>query len=107
MPEDEFAYMGLSVQDLDSDLSLAPMGLIEMFNSGGALEILKYNKQDKNVSMQVHGCGIFGVFATHQPHACEVDSVEIPYSYDQNSGLISVSLPKPNEGHLWTLNMQF
>ncbi len=105
----------MTVQHLDGELSFAPLGLIKMFNCGGALRgNLDYDTNGKSVTMQVLGCGIFGVYASRQPHAAcilnatGVNSTDLPFSYDHNSGLVTVSLPQAEEeGHLWTVHMSF
>lgn len=100
----------LVVQNLDAQLSFAPLGLIKMFNSGGALRgNLNYDTEARTVTMQVLGCGIFGVYASQRPQACLLNqSTDIPISYDQSSGLASLCLPRvAEEGHLWTVRMRF
>ncbi|KAG0623571.1 hypothetical protein M758_3G184100 [Ceratodon purpureus] len=98
------------VKNLDMELSFAPLGLIKMFNAGGALRgSINYDTEGKTVSMQVLGCGLFGVYASQRPQACVINhSTDIPFSYDQSSGLVSLSLPLvTKEGHLWTVTMRF
>ena len=95
---------------MDEELSFAPLGLIKMFNSGGALRgNLEYDTEGKTVTMQVLGCGVFGAYASQKPQACVLNhDTEIPTSYDQSTGLVSLSLPQAaEEGHLWTLSMRF
>jgi raffinose synthase len=95
---------------LDMELSFAPLGLIKMFNAGGALRgSLDYDTQGKTVTMQVLGCGLFGAYASQRPQACVLNhSTDIPISYDPSSGLVSLCLPEATEeGHLWTVSMRF
>ncbi|XP_024382618.1 probable galactinol--sucrose galactosyltransferase 2 isoform X2 [Physcomitrium patens] len=96
------------VKNVDAQLCFAPLGLIKMFNSGGALRGLEYDTQGRTVTMQVHGCGTLGVYASQRPQSCILDdSIDIAISYDRSSGLISVSLPQSDEGHLWSVRMRF
>jgi raffinose synthase len=98
------------MKHLDDGLLFAPLGLIEMFNGGGALRgNLDYDTHDLSVTMQVLGCGTFGVYASRQPQACVVknNDLDLPISYNPHSGLATVSLPQNKEGHLWSVTMSF
>ncbi|KAM7268843.1 hypothetical protein ACFE04_011009 [Oxalis oulophora] len=82
-------------------VSFAPNGLIDMFNSGGAIEELKYDETVGKVCVEVRGCGKFGVYSSDKPRRCVVGSNEVGFEYDELSGLVTVSLdcmPLPEEG---------
>lgn len=100
--------------------SFAPLGLVNMFNAGGAIEGLKYEVKDGvklleigdgyeggdqrmencsnelvgKVSMEVKGCGKFGAYSSAKPRRCIVDSNVVEFQYDTNTGLVTFSLDK-------------
>ncbi|KAK9210215.1 hypothetical protein WN944_002585 [Citrus x changshan-huyou] len=111
------------IKVLSPGFSFAPLGLVNMFNAGGAIEGLKYvveggaklteiddgyggdqraencsNELVGKVSMEVKGCGKFGAYASAKPRRCTVDSNEVEFEYDSNSGLVTFGLEKlPDE----------
>ncbi|GAY37422.1 hypothetical protein CUMW_028850 [Citrus unshiu] len=111
------------IKVLSPGFSFAPLGLVNMFNAGGAIEGLKYvveggaqlteiddgyggdqraencsNELVGKVCMEVKGCGKFGAYASAKPRRCTVDSNEVEFEYDSNSGLVTFCLEKlPDE----------
>eukprot|EP01018_Ginkgo_biloba_P035133 Gb_34624 [translate_table: standard] len=113
------------IKNLAPDVSFAPLGLIDMFNAGGAIRSLEYEvhnqaKETENshasengapvptaaVKMTVHGCGRFGAYSSGKPTKCLVDSSSTDFSFDSASGLLTLMLQKPLEGQLWNLTIQ-
>ncbi|KAJ0031112.1 hypothetical protein Pint_13781 [Pistacia integerrima] len=108
------------IKVLAPGFSFAPLGLINMYNSGGAIEGLSYelkggvkllevedggegdgvrvenysNELVAKVCMEVKGCGRFGAYSTAKPRRCIVDSNEVEFQYDSSSGLVTFSLDK-------------
>ncbi|KAL2465538.1 putative galactinol--sucrose galactosyltransferase 6 [Abeliophyllum distichum] len=109
------------VKVLAPGFSFAPLGLIDMFNAGGAIEELKYKfkactKSDLNngcegygtqvsgvgedlitgdvavVSMDVKGCGRFGAYSSTKPRKCTVGSSLVEFEYDSACGLVTLNL---------------
>ncbi|MCV2423673.1 hypothetical protein LNV47_24115, partial [Paucibacter sp. DJ4R-1] len=76
------------IKVLAPELSFAPLGLIKMFNGGGAVEDLKYVtiNGDSRVYMEVKGCGTFGAYSSIRPTSCKVGSSNVDFSYDLGSG---------------------
>lgn len=111
------------IKVLSPGFSFAPLGLVNMFNAGGAIEGLKYeveggakltefddgyegdqrvencsNELVGKVCMDVKGCGKFGAYSSAKPRRCIVDSNEVEFEYDSNSGLVTFCLEKlPDE----------
>ncbi|KAK3039994.1 hypothetical protein RJ639_027184 [Escallonia herrerae] len=102
--------------------SFAPLGLIDMFNAGGAIEGLKYEvtRQEGNgypgervessstevlatASLEVKGCGRFGAYSSVQPKNCKVGSMEVEFVYDSVLGLVTFNLdhmPEDQKVHI-------
>ncbi|KAK1551060.1 hypothetical protein Q3G72_029490 [Acer saccharum] len=102
-------YTVTPIKVLAPGFSFAPLGLINMFNAGGAIEGLQYegdsnvggervencsNELVGRVCMEVKGCGKFGAYSTAKPRRCIVDSNVIEFQYDSLSGLVTVTLDK-------------
>lgn len=74
-------------------VQFAPIGLVNMLNSGGAIQSLAVD--DKNlVRVGVKGRGEMRVFATEKPMACKIDGVDVEFSYDDQMVIIQVPWPK-------------
>ncbi|KAI7728561.1 hypothetical protein M8C21_001079 [Ambrosia artemisiifolia] len=82
------------IKDLGSGLSFGPLGLIDMFNSGGAIDGLEYAVESGLVvvSMMVKGCGRFGAYSRTKPKRCMVGPSEVEFAHDLDSGLVVMNL---------------
>ncbi|CAA2939106.1 probable galactinol--sucrose galactosyltransferase 6 isoform X1 [Olea europaea subsp. europaea] len=97
------------IKELVPGFSFAPLGLIDMFNAGGAIEELNYEVKagtqvsgagEENlstravaiVSMDVKGCGQFGAYSSTRPRKCTVGSSPVKSEYDSACGLLTLNL---------------
>ncbi|KGN65125.1 probable galactinol--sucrose galactosyltransferase 6-like isoform X2 [Cucumis sativus] len=126
----EFDIFTISpIKVLAPGFSFAPIGLIDMYNSGGAIEGLKYevkggaklvevdgasegietaserveNRSSELVAivhLEVKGCGRFGAYSSAKPRQCIVDSSVVEFGYDSESGLLTLGIDKLPEGDL-------
>nr|GLL44790.1 probable galactinol--sucrose galactosyltransferase 6 [Ipomoea trifida] len=80
------------VKDLSPGLSFAPLGLLDMFNAGGAIVGLEYEEVGLAVSMEVKGCGRFGAYSSAKPRNCTVGGNVTDFSYDWDSNLVTLIL---------------
>ncbi|CAI0417137.1 unnamed protein product [Linum tenue] len=94
------------IEVLAQEVSFAPLGLIEMYNGGGAIQGLKYYEVGK-VRMEVKGCGKFGAFSSAKPKRCDVNSNAVDFEYDSSSGLIAFTLDDlPEEGRFHQVEVE-
>ncbi|KAI3759414.1 hypothetical protein L6452_07215 [Arctium lappa] len=71
-------------------VEFAPIGLVNMLNSGGAIEWLNYD--DENVvEIGVRGCGEMAVYASEKPRACLVNGVGIDFGYNDRVMVVDVA----------------
>ncbi|CAD6340089.1 unnamed protein product [Miscanthus lutarioriparius] len=100
------------IKDLAPGFRFAPIGLVDMFNSGGAVEGLTYHllggaklldggngsasgsEAVGLVCMEVKGCGRFGAYSSVRPRKCMLGSAQLEFSYDSSSGLMVLRLEK-------------
>ncbi|KAL6606724.1 hypothetical protein ACP70R_042377 [Stipagrostis hirtigluma subsp. patula] len=97
------------IKDLAPGYRFAPIGLVDMFNSGGAVEGLTYHLLDGAkllgnngstssseavglVCMEVRGCGRFGAYSSVRPKKCMLGSAQVEFTYDSSSGLVILRL---------------
>ena len=96
------------VKELHNGVKFAPIGLIEMFNSGGAIKEMNYDfKTSTRVVVKVRGCGLFGAYSSARPKRITVDLQEIEFRYEEGSGLVTISLRVPEkELYLWNISIE-
>ncbi|CAI9787378.1 unnamed protein product [Fraxinus pennsylvanica] len=97
------------IKVLAPGFSFAPLGLIDMFNAGGAIEELKYEVKagtrvseagEENlstwvvaiISMHVKGCGRFGAYSSTKPRKCTMGLSPVEFEYDSVCGLLTLNL---------------
>ncbi|OEL34219.1 putative galactinol--sucrose galactosyltransferase 6 [Dichanthelium oligosanthes] len=97
------------IKELAPGFRFAPIGLVDMFNSGAAVEGLTYHLLDSAkliggdgsassteaaglVCMEVRGCGSFGAYSSVRPRKCMLGSAQVEFSYDSPSGLVVLQL---------------
>jgi raffinose synthase len=95
------------VKHLPNGPSFAPIGLIRMFNSGGAVKEVEYGK-DADVQLKVCGSGTVGAYSSTRPTTIAVHSEAVEFSYDDACGLVTFELGLPaQELYLWTVSIQY
>lgn len=71
----------------------APIGLVNMLNTGGAIQSLDFDNEKSSVQVGVRGTGEMRVFASKKPVACQVDGREVEFQYEEHMVLIQVPWP--------------
>lgn len=84
----------LSEQAFGRNLLFAPIGLLDMYNSGGAVEALNYvmDISECRIKVKGRGCGRFGAYSGTKPKNCTVDMKEEEFTYNAQDGLLTVKL---------------
>lgn len=119
------------VKEVAANISFAPIGLVHMFNSGGAIEQFEYeassNKPEHfdgdvsselsvplsenrspsaKITLKVRGCGRFGAYSSQCPLKCSLDGDEANFDYENSSGLVTLNIPVPQEDmYRWTIEI--
>ena len=98
------------IRTVAPDVSFAPIGLLHMFNAGGAVEecTVKTDEDDKaTVALRVRGCGRFGAYCSRRPVKCSLDSGDVEFGYNTENGLVTVDVPVPEKDmYRWTLEIR-
>uniref|UniRef100_A0A0E0E914 galactinol--sucrose galactosyltransferase n=1 Tax=Oryza meridionalis TaxID=40149 RepID=A0A0E0E914_9ORYZ len=86
-------------------VAFAPVGLLDMFNAGGAVEECAVDAAAA-VALRVRGCGRFGAYFSRRPARCALDGADVGFTYDGDTGLVAVDLPVPEqEMYRWNLEI--
>lgn len=86
-------------------IQFAPIGLVTMLNSGGAVQSLVFDNDENAVRIGVKGCGEMKVFASEKPLMCKIDGVSVEFSYDEQ--MVMVQVPWPNSSRLSVIEYLF
>ncbi|KAF3453252.1 hypothetical protein FNV43_RR03692 [Rhamnella rubrinervis] len=97
------------VKELRNGVKFAPIGLLKMFNSGGAIKEVDYESNSSGtIVMRVCGCGVFGAYSSTPPRRITVDSHQQEFQYEEGSGLISLALRvAEQELYLWNVTIHY
>ncbi|XP_068472711.1 probable galactinol--sucrose galactosyltransferase 2 isoform X1 [Phaseolus vulgaris] len=122
-----------SIHDIAPSISFAAIGLLDMFNTGGAVELVEIHRASNNkpelfdgevlseltsslspnraatatISLKVRGTGRFGVYSSQRPLKCVVGGNETDFSFDSETGLATFSIPVPQkEMYRWAIEIQ-
>ncbi|KAL8041854.1 hypothetical protein ABFX02_09G011200 [Erythranthe guttata] len=77
------------IKILKENVRFAPIGLIKMYNSGGAVEDCTY---EDVIKIKARGCGVFGAYSSEKPSCCKVDNKEEDFTYSCEDGLLTFNL---------------
>ncbi|TYK11099.1 putative galactinol--sucrose galactosyltransferase 2 isoform X1 [Cucumis melo var. makuwa] len=119
------------LKDIASNISFAPIGLLDMFNTGGAVEQVNVQVVEPipefdgevaseltcslpddrpptaTITMKARGCGRFGLYSSQRPLKCSVDKVDVDFVYDEVTGLVTFEIPIPTEEmYRWNIEIQ-
>lgn len=91
---DPFNYELLTISPVTvmpkRSIHFAPIGLVNMLNSGGAIRSMEFGKLENEVIIGVRGHGEMRVFASEKPVSCEVDGVAVEFSYEDKMAKVHV-----------------
>ncbi|PON72348.1 Glycosyl hydrolase [Parasponia andersonii] len=82
------------IRVVGQSLKFAPIGLVDMYNSGAAVQYFECrdNLSNSVVKLQVRGCGRFGAYSNKKPRSCSVDLQEEIFTYNAKDGLLIFNL---------------
>ncbi|KAL2482581.1 putative galactinol--sucrose galactosyltransferase 2 [Forsythia ovata] len=77
------------IKEINENLHFAPLGLIDMYNSGGAIEEFSFKE---TITIKARGSGRFGAYSSKKPSSCKVDMKEEEFTYNAADGLLTINL---------------
>jgi raffinose synthase len=106
-PREYEVFTVVPLKRLPTGASFAPIGLIGMFNSGGAVTGVS-NGDDGGVEVKVRGAGTVGAYSSARPKSVAVDSEAIDFSYHDGTGLVTFDVGVPErELYSWTVSIEY
>lgn len=83
----------------------------ELFDGEASSELTTALSENRSptatIALKVRGCGRFGAYSSQRPLKCTVGGVETEFNYDSATGLMTVSLPIPEEEmYRWPVEIQ-
>ncbi|KAG9449795.1 hypothetical protein H6P81_009760 [Aristolochia fimbriata] len=71
-------------------VQFAPIGLVNMLNTGGAIQSLEFDLAENVARVGVKGRGELRVFSSASPISCRIDGTDVEFIYDQKMVVIQV-----------------
>jgi raffinose synthase len=78
-------------------VQFAPVGLVNMLNTGGAVQALEFDEAQNMVQVGVRGTGEMRVFASERPSACRIDGKEVDFEFEGSMVVIQVPWPSSSK----------
>ncbi|KFK33108.1 hypothetical protein AALP_AA6G332100 [Arabis alpina] len=76
-----------------NSVRFAPIGLVNMLNTSGAIRSLVYG--DESVEIGVFGAGEFRVYASRKPMSCKIDGEVVEFGYEDSMVMVQVPWSGP------------
>lgn len=86
-------------------IQFAPIGLVNMLNSGGAIQSLEFDDDASVAKVGVRGCGEMRVFVSEKPVSCKIDGEDVKFDYDDR--MVRVQVPWPSSSKLSVVEFLF
>lgn len=84
------------IKQLSPIAKFAPIGLTNMFNSGGAIQGLQHEGDDANCAsakVEVKGGGNFLVYTSVLPRKCYLNGAEVEFEWSSQDSKLILNLP--------------
>ncbi|XP_044495805.1 probable galactinol--sucrose galactosyltransferase 2 [Mangifera indica] len=91
-------------------IELAPIGLMDMYNSGGAVESVEMISDSSSsstscrIEIKGRGVGRFGAYSSRKPTSCSVNSKNEEFKFSDEDNLLTITIPSSN---CWDIVVSF
>ena len=75
-------------------IQFAPIGLVNMLNTGGAIQPVMAVDDESLIRIGVKGSGEMRVFASGNPVSCKIDGVDVDFCYHDQ--MVTIQVPWPS-----------
>ncbi|GFS45666.1 seed imbibition 1 [Actinidia rufa] len=86
-------------------IRFAALGLIDMYNSGGAIEAILVESYNCEISVKGRGAGRFGAYSNQKPDFCFVNSRQVEFDFRTEDHLFTTIIPW--ETNSWEITIGF
>ncbi|KAJ9690061.1 hypothetical protein PVL29_012629 [Vitis rotundifolia] len=85
----------------------AAIGLIDMYNSGGAVETVEALNASTNGGIRIkgRGAGRFGAYSNEKPKLCSVNSKQEPVTFRDEDNLLTITIP--SDTNFWEIVVSY
>lgn len=80
-----------------TSVQFAPIGLVNMLNSGGAIESLAFDGEENSLQVAVKGTGEMRVFSSEKPRSCRINGEDVAFGYEKC--MVIIQVPWPNSSN--------
>ncbi|XP_010942528.1 probable galactinol--sucrose galactosyltransferase 2 [Elaeis guineensis] len=80
------------IKRYNQSIQFAPIGLIKMYNSGGAVEAMDFFNTCQ-LTIKGRGSGLFGAYSNIKPKTCTVNSKNMEFQYDTRDKFLTLTIP--------------
>ncbi|KAG2688732.1 hypothetical protein I3760_09G109200 [Carya illinoinensis] len=76
-------------------IEFAPVGLVNMYNSGGAVKAIDFSSDSSTCEIHVKGRGVgtFGAYSSTKPKSCYINSKVEEYDFRDEDNLLTLTIP--------------
>ncbi|KAJ9184225.1 hypothetical protein P3X46_003972 [Hevea brasiliensis] len=78
----------------NQNIEFAAIGLINMYNSGGAVESIE--QSGGRIGIKGRGEGTFGAYSSVNPKSCLLNSKEVGFTFREEDNLVTITIPSGN-----------
>ncbi|KAL5572767.1 hypothetical protein UlMin_022364 [Ulmus minor] len=82
----------------NKSVHFAPIGLVNMLNTGGAIQLLAFDEEKNLVQIGVRGTGEMRVFSSERLVACRIDGRDVEFKYEEY--MVVVEVPWPSSSNM-------
>ena len=95
------------MQSYNKTIQFAPLGLIKMYNSGGAIKAMEFSDNGGvcHLSIKGRGPGRFGAYSSREPNTCIVNSKEVEFEFRSKDKFLTLTIPLGRKS--WVLDLHF
>ncbi|CAI9758575.1 unnamed protein product [Fraxinus pennsylvanica] len=86
-------------------IQFAPIGLVNMLNTGGAIQSLEFDDDDGSVLVGIKGTGEMRVYASEKPVACRINGEDVAFGYEEY--MVIIQVPWPNSSGISDIDYLF
>ncbi|KAK7271648.1 hypothetical protein RJT34_27724 [Clitoria ternatea] len=86
-------------------VQFAPIGLVNMLNTGGAVQSFAFDEAHSLVEIGVRGTGEMRVFASERPSTCRIDGKVVDFECE--GSMVIIQVPWPGSSKLSTVQYVF
>lgn len=91
-------------------IEFAPIGLMNMYNSGGAIEAVEQCGDPSSFNGRIHikgrGAGSFGGYSSVKPKGCSINGEEEEMKYGEEDKLVTVTIDASNNSG-WDMDIWY